>query len=162
MESFRNPVVVLGGSLTALGMVRTFGKHGIDVYLIIDEGERVASFSKYCKRSFMAPGMRLDRRILKNFLTRIGKSFSRRAVIYPTSDLDTLNLAELKDELPDDYHFVVGDKEPVKILVNKSNFYAALDSNGINYPVTYFPEDMERVAQLLKLTGSTDTTEHIK
>lgn len=147
MENSRNPVVVLGGSLTALGMTRAFGKRGIDVYLVMDK-KGIAAFSKYCKRSFVAPGMERDRSILKNLLTKIGKSFSRRAVIYPTSDLDALNLAELKDELPDDYHFVVGDKEPVEILVNKSKFYKALDCNGINYPVTYFPEDLEDVKRI--------------
>jgi D-aspartate ligase len=142
MEDSRNPVVVLGGDLTALGMARTFGKRGIDVYLILDK-DGIAAFSKYCKRSFLAPKIRDDRTVLRNVLKKIAKSLSRRPVVYPTSDLGALNLAHVKDELPDDYHFVVGDKEPVETLVNKRKFYKALDRNGIDYPVTVFPEDFD-------------------
>jgi len=154
MENYRNPVVILGGSITALGMVRAFGKRGIDVYLIMDK-KGIATFSKYCKKRFVAPRMGRERSTLKNLLTKIGKNLGRRAVVYPTSDLDALNLAELKEELPDNYHFVVGDKEPVEILVNKSRFYKALDrsARGISYPVTYFPQDLEDVRRIgTKLT----------
>lgn len=147
MENLRNPVVALGGGLTALGMARAFGKRGIDVYLLMDK-KGIACFSKYSTTSFIVPRIRNDQHILSNALRKIGKGFSRRAVIYPTSDLDALNLAELKEELPDDYHFVVGDKEPVEILVNKSKFYKALDRNGIDYPVTYFPEDLADVRRI--------------
>lgn len=148
MENFRNPVVVLGESLSALGVVRAFGKRGIDVYLIMEKKGAAAAFSKYCKKSLVAPGMGRDRRILKNLLIKIGKSLSRRAVVYPTSDLAALNLSELKNDLPDDYHFVVGDKQPVEILVNKKKFYKALNRNGICYPVTYFPEDVKDVRRI--------------
>jgi predicted ATP-grasp superfamily ATP-dependent carboligase len=92
--------------------------------------------------------MRWDREVLKNLLKMIGRSLGRRAVVYPTSDLDALNLSELKEDLPDDYHFVVGDKEPVEILVNKSKFYRVLDRHGIDYPVTFFPEDLENVQRI--------------
>jgi predicted ATP-grasp superfamily ATP-dependent carboligase len=151
VENTKNHVVVLGGGLTALGMVRAFGKRGIDVYLIVDK-ERIAAFSKYCKRSFMAPRSGRDRDILKRILAKIAKGFSKRAVVYPTSDLDALNLAELKDELHDDYYFVVGDKEPVEMIVNKKKFYKALDRNGIDYPATCFPEDLEGVRRIAPKT----------
>jgi len=141
-EKSKNPVIVVGGGLTALGMLRAFGERGIDVYLITDKND-TACYSKFCKRSFAATGLRSNRSILKSLLNNIGKTLSKRAVIYPTSDLNTLNLAELKDELPDDYCFVVGDKEPVKILVNKGKFYRALAQSGINYPKTYFPETIK-------------------
>lgn len=142
-----DPVIVLGGGLCGLGLVRTFGSRGIDAYLVVDRKDE-AIFSKYCKRRFIATGMRYNREILKKLLKEIGRSLSRRVVVYPTSDLDALNLSELKDDLPDDYHFVVGDKEPVEILVNKSKFYKALDRSGISYPITYFPEDLEDFRQI--------------
>lgn len=142
MRRFRDPVIVLGGGLTGLGVARTLGRRGIDVYLVVDRKDQ-AIFSKYCKRSFIASEMRCSQETLKSLLRKVGRSLSRRIVVFPTSDLDALNLSELKDDLPDDYYFVVGDKEPVEILVNKSKFYKALDRNGINYPLTYFPEDVK-------------------
>jgi len=147
IRRFRNPVLVLGGGVTGLGIARTLGRQGIDIYLVVDRMDE-AVFSKYCKRSFMVADLRYDRDVLKNFLEKIGRSLSRRIVAYPTSDLDALNLSELKDELADNYHFVVGDREPVEILVNKSKFYKVLDRNGISYPTTYYAEDVEDVRRI--------------
>lgn len=147
MRKHSDPVVVLGGSLTGLGVLRTFGRRGIDAYLVTDRKEP-AVFSKYCKRSFNVSGKRFDREILKKLLKRIGRMLGRRIVVYPTTDLDALNLAEIKDDLAEDFHFVVGDKAPVETLVNKSKFYKALDRSGIDHPMTCFPEGMKDVQRI--------------
>jgi predicted ATP-grasp superfamily ATP-dependent carboligase len=115
---FHNPVVVIGTGMTALGVVRTLGRHGIDVYAISSKRDPVV-FSKYCRKSFITDETEHHKGILKRLLTEISKTLSKRAVVYPTSDMDALTLAELKNELPDNYYFVVGDKEPVETLVNK-------------------------------------------
>lgn len=49
MDRPSNPILILGESLTALGMAGTFGKRGIDVYLFIDK-RSPAAFSKYVKK----------------------------------------------------------------------------------------------------------------
>jgi predicted ATP-grasp superfamily ATP-dependent carboligase len=147
MREFRSPVIALGGDLTALGLATILGKRGIDVYLVVDRRDQ-ATFSKYCKGTVMAPGIRRNKDVLRRVLTKMARSLSRRAVVYPTSDLDSLNLAELKNDLPDDCHCVVGDKEAVKILVNKSEFYKTLARYGIDYPFTHFPEDLEEVRRV--------------
>lgn len=133
--------------MTGLSVAWTLGRRGIDVYLILDRKDE-AIFSNYCKGSFVLPDLQYNRKALKTLLRKIGRNLSRRAVVYPTSDLDALNLAELKDDLADDYHFVVGDKEPVEILVNKVRFYKALDREGISYPTTYFVDDVEDVKRI--------------
>jgi len=142
-----NPVVVIGTGQTALGIARALGRHGIDVFAVSDKRDPVV-FSKYCKRSFTTNETRHHKGILKRLLIEIGKRFSRRAVIYPTSDMDALNLAELKDELSDDYLFVVGDKEAVETLVNKKKFYRVLSNTGIVHPQTYFPENEKEAHRL--------------
>jgi predicted ATP-grasp superfamily ATP-dependent carboligase len=142
MRRFKTPVIVLGGGLTGLGVARTLGRHGIDVYLVVDQKDP-AVFSKYCKKSFTVYEFRRNQKVLKNFLVKIGRHLSRRAVVYPTSDLDALNLSKLKYDLLDDYHFVVGNEEPVRTLVDKCLFYKALDRSGISHPETRFPENLE-------------------
>lgn len=144
---FLNPVVVIGTGQTALGIARALGRHGIDVFAVTDKRDPVV-FSKYCKKSFTTNETRNHKGILKRLLIEIGKSFSKRAVIYPTSDMDALNLAELKNELPDDYLFVVGDKEAVETLVNKKKFYRVLSNAGIVYPQTCFPENVKEADRL--------------
>lgn len=147
MRKFKNPVVVLGGGLAGLWLLRAFGRRGIDTYLVADRKD-AALFSKYCRRAFIFPSMRRNLYALKKFLEKMRNNLNRRAVIYPTSDLDALNLSKLKDELYDDFHFVVGDQDSVRLLVDKSRFYRALDQNGMSFPVTYFPEDVEDVRRI--------------
>lgn len=147
MRKFKFPAIVLGGGLTGLGVARTLGRRGIDICMIVDKRDE-ATFSRYCKRSFIVPKLRYDREVLEAILRNICRSMSRRPVVYPTSDLDALNLSELKDEMPDDCHFVVGDKDPVETLVNKRKFYEALNRNGISYPVTYFAENIQDVRRI--------------
>lgn len=141
------PVCVLGGGLTGLGVVRTLGRRGLDIYLVVDRKDQ-AIFSRYCKESHIVPELRFNQVALKKLLVRIGRRTNKRVVIYPTSDLDALNLSVLKEDLKDDYCFVVGDKEPVELLVNKTKFYEALDRNKISHPTTYFVDDEKDIRQI--------------
>jgi predicted ATP-grasp superfamily ATP-dependent carboligase len=147
MKRNRNPVVVIGGGVTGHGLVRSFGEKDLDVFVISYRRGPVA-FSKYCRKSFTTNGKRHDRTALKRVLKAVSKEFSTRAVVYPTSDLDVLNLAKLKDELRDDYYFAVGNEEAVRTLVDKRMFYNALSTNNIPHPKTYFPEDLKDTHQL--------------
>lgn len=67
---------------------------------------------------------------------------TKRIVVYTITDLDTLNLSTLKDELQDDFHLIVGKEEATETLVNKRKFYQALEKNNIEHPETFFPEDL--------------------
>jgi predicted ATP-grasp superfamily ATP-dependent carboligase len=148
MGRYEIPVLVLGGGVTGLGVVWALGRRGIDVYLVVDRKNDYAIFSKYCKRSFIVPGYRQNREILNKLLRKISSIASTRIVVYPTSDLDALNLSIQKESLADDFYFVVGNKQAVEILVNKKKFYKLLSQSGINYPNTYFPENIEEIKQI--------------
>ena len=74
---------------------------------------------------------------MKRLLIEIGKGLTKSVVVYPTSDLAAINLSELKEELPDDYFFVVGDKEAVRTLINKKDFYEVLSKLGIEIKGTF-------------------------
>ncbi|MFW9887029.1 MAG: hypothetical protein ACFFER_02530 [Candidatus Thorarchaeota archaeon] len=142
-----NPVVVVGGGSTGHGLARSLGRRGIAVHVISHRGDP-AAYSRYFVRRFTIDKERYDRLALKRALKEISKEFSKRGVVYPTSDLDALNLAKLKEELPDDYYFVVGGEEAVRTLVDKRKFYEELSKNDIVHPQTYFPDDLMD-AQLL-------------
>lgn len=139
---FPNPVLVVGSGLTALNLVRYFGKLGADVS-ILAENIGGANFSKYSKRNFILRNMGRDIGTLKSTLVRIRKTMHKRPVIYPTSDLDALILSKLKEDISDDYHFVVGNEKAVRLLINKSEFYKALERHGLRHPTTHFPEDVD-------------------
>ena len=147
MRRFQDPVIIIGGSLSSLGVARTLGEKGIDIYLL-DEGKSFCTYSRYFKKTYTVSGMRNDCEVLKKALEKIVKGISSRVVVYPGSDLAALNLSEIKYNITDNFRFVVGDKEPLEILVNKSKFYKMLDRNKINHPITFFPEGMKDIREI--------------
>ena len=148
-EIAKPPVLILGGYFGGLYLLREFGKRGIDVYVIADEKNNIAFKSKYCKKGFTAskpwdiPG-------LKKILKKMSKITTKRLIVYPVTDIDALNLSKIKDEVKDDYHLMVGDREPTETLVNKSKFYHALEKNHIENPKTFFPNDLTSAKQIGK------------
>jgi predicted ATP-grasp superfamily ATP-dependent carboligase len=147
MQNALNPVVVLGGGSTGVRIAKSFGRRGIDVYFLIDlKAENI--YSKYCKRCFFGPGTRYNQDLLKRALKKIRRSLNAPAVVFPTCDFYSLNLAQIRDELKEDYYCVVGDKESVATLVKKKEFYKTLAENKIPHPTTYFPEGMKDVEQI--------------
>lgn len=142
-----NPVVVLGGGLTGVRIAKAFGRRGINVYFLTDrKAENI--YSKYCKRCFLGPGTRYNQDLLKKALKKIRRSLNASAVVYPTCDLYSLNLAQIRDELKDYYYCVIGDKQSVATLVKKKEFYNALAQNKIPHPTTYFPEGMKDIEHI--------------
>lgn len=147
MKRFRNPVIIVGEGPTALGIERTFGSRGIDVFLISDKREP-AGFSRYCKRNYTIKGVSYDRNILKKALIHVGKKCARKPVVYPASDTVALNLAELKDDLAGDYYPMIGVSSAVRTLVDKRKFYSVLAENKIPHPQTYVPTNAEETRLL--------------
>lgn len=151
-SKIKNPVLVIGGFVTGLRVARLFAKHGIDVHLVTDRESDMALRSKYWKRKLIIPRP-WDYQFLKRLLRQIAKTSTDRIVVYPTTDLDALALATIKDELKDDYYFVVGDREATETLVNKRKFYQSLSNTSIDYPATFFPKDLGSVKRIGKKIG---------
>lgn len=146
-----NPVIILDGDrgdITSLGLGWLFARRGIDVYLAMDQKNKFSTvkFSSYFKKIYNVPGIGYNREVVKKFLKNI--RLNNRAVVYPFTDPNTQILSEIKDELPDNYYYVVGDKEAVEILVKKDRFYQTLQNSRINYPLTYFPKDQDSIQEI--------------
>jgi predicted ATP-grasp superfamily ATP-dependent carboligase len=144
---YHNPIIVLGEELSALHIIRTFERRNIDVHCIITKKSPII-FSKYLKKYYINTKVKNDIDALKKILNKISKKFSKRAVVYPTSDLDALNLSMIKEQVKDDFYIIAGNKEIVEILVNKSKFYEVISKNNLNYPDTYTPKNVEHVKRL--------------
>jgi D-aspartate ligase len=150
MKKFKVPTILFGGgSINALGVLRNLGKNRVKVYYV-EEEKNEAVFSRYCKKSFIVPGIYGDSGRLRNFLAKFKKEKSSSAVVFSGSDIFCLNLSSLKDEMVEDFHFVLPSKEIVETLVNKKKFYQSLDKHMIPHPITYFPKCLDDVEKISK------------
>ncbi len=140
-REFKNPALILGGELAGLWAARILGRRGVDVYIVTGDAQDVALSSKYCKKKRVIAGP-WDCQVLRKILREAARTTSKRLVVYPASDDLALNLSIIKDDLPDDFCFVVGERDAVETLVNKRRFYQVLKKNKVPHPVTYFPRDL--------------------
>jgi len=150
MKRFTVPALVFGGdAINALGVTRNLGRNRVKVYYV-EEGKNEAVFSRYCERAFIIPRIQGDSRRLRNFLVKFKKEIGSSAVVFSGSDIFCLNLSSLKDEIVDNFHFVLPSKEIVETLVNKKKFYQSLDKQRIPHPITHFPKCFDDVEEISK------------
>jgi len=149
MTKYRNPAIVFGGGINGLGVVRNIGRNGVDVYCVVDKID-AAIYSKYCKKYFIIPYIQEDKDILSSFLNKLEKKLTDHALLFSTTDLFSLHLSDLKNELEGNYHVLLPDAEVVRTLVDKREFYQSLSKHKIPYPTTYFPKSSEDVKEISK------------
>lgn len=140
------PALVFGGGITGLGVVRNLGRNGVPVYCIVERPDQ-AIYSKFCKKCFVVPNIEKNTSILRRFFLDTAKLPSS-GVLFPTSDLYSLRLSELRDELGYDYHPLVPSKTVVETLVEKKMLYRSLSVYKVPHPATFFPTTIGDVEEL--------------
>lgn len=147
MRKFPNPAIVVGGgSVTGLEAVRSLGRAGIDTCYVDDE-KSITVFSKYCKNYFISPKISRGKEELKDALLKIQHKVGDSAVLFPGTDLYSLYLSDLRDEL-ESFFMPAPKREIIEILINKKKFYQSLWKEKISIPETHFPEDLENVRRI--------------
>ena len=149
MTKYKNTAIVLGGGINGLGLTRNLGRNGVCVYCVTDNVNEVI-FSRYCKKYFIVRHIQENKDALKLFLKKLGKNLNDYAILFPTSDLFSLHLSDLKDELEGNYHVLLPKSEVVKTLVEKKRFYPSLSENEVPHPTTFFPASNEEVREISK------------
>ena len=131
--------------MNGLGVIRNLGRNGVDVYCVVNKKDE-AIYSRFCKKYYTIPNIQKSKSILRRFL--VNKKLNNCAVLFPTSDLYSLHLSELKEELEGNYYLPLSSHEIVRTLVDKREFYRSLSECGVPHPITYIPEDTEDVRRI--------------
>src|SRR5881628_3104342 len=77
--------VVMGGDYRGLGIVRSLGRRGIPVWVLHEGGQRLATLSRYARRSLpWRPGDEAER--VRFLLDLAAKHAPERWVLIPTGD----------------------------------------------------------------------------
>src|SRR6266852_6102351 len=77
--------LVMGGDYRGLGLVRSLGRHGIPVWVVYQDDQRLASSSKYSRRNLFFPSWEDERGV--EFLLELARKHNlKKCLLLPTSD----------------------------------------------------------------------------
>ena len=147
----KNKVVVLGGGINAMGIVRSFEKTDIPV-IVFSWYKDSAMVSRFCKSGICPNPM--DKQSLIDFLIDFGKKQSCKSILFATSDLFLMPVVEHKEKLSEFYHIPVCDWNILSKLIEKEYLYKFVGGLGIPCPKTinvYNIEDFEVIKRELAL-----------
>ena len=132
-------VIVLGGHVQGLGIIRIYGENEISCILLDDTSINIARHSRYCLQFFKySKGKLLD--YLFNFSR---KKEYRNWLLIPTNDYHVEILSKNKNELEKFYKVGTDDWEVVKKCYNKKLTYQIAMDLKIDIPHTYIPKNIE-------------------
>ena len=135
-------MVIGGGAVNALGVVRGFGRRGIPVLFLDSDRRHPARYSRSVDRRLVCPDANESEMRFVDFLKDIAKRLSGKYMIIPAGDAEVLVVSKHKEELRRSYLIPLPSFEVIEKLVNKKEFYRLLDQMSVPHPKTYFPNDI--------------------
>jgi len=148
----RPVAVIMGLSITALGVVRSLGRRSIEVIGVDYEKQQIGRYSKFCKAIF-CPNPEESPKDLLVFMKNLQNKLSTEAVLIPTSDEFVRFVSENRSALTPHYKFMLPSPELVEKLNDKREFYSIARNNGIHCPEVFSPRCLEDVIDISKEIG---------
>jgi D-aspartate ligase len=125
------PVVVVGGVLTALGVVRSLASADIPVYLASDTRFCPAGLSRQCTL-LRVPDLK-GQGLVDGLLSIAGR-IGEKAVLILSSDLQVLAVSRARAALEAHYFLALPTETMVDVLMDKAKFQAYADEIGLRVP----------------------------
>jgi predicted ATP-grasp superfamily ATP-dependent carboligase len=130
--------LVLGADYRGLGVVRSLGRRGVPVWVLKEEGEPLASTSRYARRSLPWPVGGEDR---VAFLCDLAQSEGIEGwALVPTADETAALVARHHDELGKHFSLTVAPWDVVRRAYDKRLTYELAERVGVAYPRTSYPQ----------------------
>jgi D-aspartate ligase len=147
------PVFTLVGHHGTLGIARSLGRLGIEVYGIDRDVTQPAFRSRYFADAFEWD---LDSRPAQEsveFLGERAKVTGQRPLLIPTSDETALFVAQNAIALSESFVFACQDATLIEKLVSKRDNYELAKAAGIPVPDTVFPQSARDVKEFAENTA---------
>ncbi len=135
-------VIILGGFIQALSLVRSLAELKIPIY-VAENKKCIAGFSRYCRKFLISPDS--DSPELTNFLIDVAKKYKLSGwLLIPTNDFLVENLSQNKNALQKYYNFIVPSQDELYRIINKRNLLEAAENCGTNIPNTCYIDCIEK------------------
>ncbi len=147
----QTPVVMLGANFyTALGAIRTLGRHGIPVYALdYHFPTAYALSSRYVTEKIKCPNVNTDEAGLARFLVELGKSFEERPVLMATADNYALLISRYAEQLNAYYIFPDNSGHLLEKIIDKSGLAQLAKEQNLLIPQTLIVDSSTRLPGVL-------------
>jgi D-aspartate ligase len=125
------PVVVVGNSLNALGVVRSLARGAVPIYLVTSTWQCAATWSRYCR--IVRRGT-LGGRDLVAAVAEVRDRCGERPVLILTGDEEVDTASDLREELAPLCRLRLPTPDVVRLLEDKALFQLFAERNGFPVP----------------------------
>lgn len=130
-------VIVIGGHVQGLGIIRTYGENKIPTILLDSTNYNIARHSKYCSKFY-----KYNDDNLLGKLQELGKKENyKNWLVVPTTDLQVKILSENKELLSKYFKISTSHWDIIVKCYNKINTYKLAEELNIDIPQSYFPNN---------------------
>ncbi len=139
-----NALVTGASRRAALTIIRSLGRHGVDVTISDSTAIAPSFFSRYCKHKILYPSPQKDPEgYVKKMLEIVSET--HYDVFMPVHDFELIPVARQKEDFSQYTHVPIPDFETLLDSIDKSRTLKIAMENGIPCPKTYFVEDVGEV-----------------
>jgi predicted ATP-grasp superfamily ATP-dependent carboligase len=151
LHQITNPIAFILGryTTTGMGVVKCLKQKRIPVIWIDSNPKHVGFYSRYCK-GLLSPNPKNNVGEYIDFLLQIGEKLNHKGVLLPIRDIEIFAILKNRSKLKNYYHIPMADLSVTEKLLNKHIFYKVLEELNIDYPKTYFPNNLSEVEKISK------------
>ena len=133
----RTGAIVIGGDYRGLGIVRSLGRQGIPVWVLVDD-HQLAARSRYSRRNFRWPDASEDERV--RFLLKLCAEHGLDGwALFPTADETSVLVARRHAELAEHFTLTTSPWSEFRWAYDKNLSNELADQLGIDHPRTWTP-----------------------
>jgi D-aspartate ligase len=139
--------VVVGGDYQGLGIVRSLGRRGVPV-CVVDDEMSISRFSRYCTHFMRQANLRGEHEAV-DAVIEVGDRLGLRGwVLYPTREELVAAFSRNRAQLSRFFRVPTPEWSSVQWAWDKRNTYRLAKELGIPTPATYYPENIDQLAEL--------------
>lgn len=140
-------VVVIEGHVQGLTNTRALGEAGIPVF-VVDTGNCVARYSKYCTKFIVCPEYNSDR--FAKFLVELAKNENLKDwVLLPSNDHAVYTISKNKTFLEKYYKFTIQDLSIISRIYDKGSLLEVAQNCDVPYPKTSYIQNTNQSIDLV-------------
>lgn len=146
-----NPIAFILGkyTTTGIGVIKCLKQKNIPVIWVDSDPKHVGFYSRYCK-GLLSPNPKNNVEKYINFLLKIGEKLNHKGVLLPIRDIEIIAILKYRSKLEKHYYIPIADFSSTEKLLNKRIFYEILEKLKIDYPKTFFPNNLSEVEKISK------------